>query len=59
MELLKFFKKSLPTLLFMLLFSVVAIYSFYKIQTPKQVLPIINPVDVNPKLVDPSMRGVR
>lgn len=59
MELLKFFKKSLPTLLFMLLFSVVAIYSFYKIQTPKQVLPIINPVDINPKLVDPSMRGVR
>ncbi len=59
MENLKFFKKSLPTLLFMLLFSVVAIYSFYKIQTPRQELPIINPVDVNPKLVDPSMRSKR
>lgn len=59
MELLKFFKKSLPTLLFMLLFSVVSIFIFYKIQTTEQELSIINPVDINPKLVDASMRHVR
>ena len=59
MDLLKFFKKSLPTLLFMIVLSVVAIYSFYKIQTPTKKLPILNPVDINPKLVDKSVRKVR
>ena len=59
MELLKFFKKSIPTIIFMLIFSVVSIYIFAKIQTPKKKLPIINPVDVNPKLVDPSVRYVK
>jgi len=59
MELLKFFKKSLPTLLFMLVLSVVAIYSFYRIQTPVEKLPVLNPVDINPKLVDKSVRYVR
>lgn len=59
MELLKFFKKSLPTLLFMIVFSIGAIYVFYKIQTPIEKLPIFNPVDINPKLVDKSVRFVR
>jgi len=59
MELLKFFKKSLPTLLFMIVFSIGAIYTFYKIQTPVEKLPILNPVDINPKLVDKSVRFVR
>jgi protein SCO1 len=59
MELLKFFKKSLPTLLFMIVFSIGAIYTFYKIQTPVEKLPILNPVDINPKLVDKSVRLVR
>jgi len=59
MELLKFFKKSLPTLLFMIVFSIGAIYVFYKIQTPIEKLPILNPVDINPKLVDKSVRFVR
>ncbi len=59
MELFKFFKKSLPTLLFMVVFSVVSIYIFYRIQTPIEKLPILNPVDINPKLVDKSVRHVR
>jgi len=46
----KFFKKSLPIIVFMLVFSVGAIYTFYKIQTPKEKLPILNPVDINPKI---------
>ena len=59
MELIKFFKKSLPIIVFILVFSVGAIYTFYKIQTPKEKLPILNPVDINPKLVDKSVRKVR
>ncbi|MCF6213759.1 MAG: SCO family protein [Flavobacteriaceae bacterium] len=59
MEFLKFFKKSLPVLIFMFVFSAVSIFVFYKIQTPKVKLPIINPIDVNPRLVDPSVRLVR
>jgi len=59
MELLKFFKKSIPTIIFMVIFSVVSIYIFAKIQTPVKKLPILNPVDINPKLVDPSVRYVR
>jgi len=59
MEFLKFFKKSLPTLLFMIVFSIGVIYTFYKIQTPVEKLPVLNPVDINPKLVDKSVRKVR
>lgn len=43
----------------MIVFSVLAIYAFYKIQTPVEKLPILNPVDINPKLVDKSVRFVR
>jgi len=59
MELLKFFKKSFPTIIFMVIFSIISIYVFAKIQTPIKKLPILNPVDINPKLVDPSVRYVR
>jgi len=43
----------------MVIFSVASIYIFAKIQTPVKKLPIINPVDINPKLVDPSVRYVK
>ena len=59
MELLKFFKKSFPTLIFIGIFSVVSIFVFYKIQTPETKLPVFNPTDVNPRLVDASKRHVR
>ena len=59
MELIKFFKKSFPLIVFMLLFSIAGIYLFYRIQKPEKKLQIFNPTDVNPRLVDPSVRHVR
>jgi protein SCO1/2 len=54
-----FFKKSIPTLLAMLAFSVVGIFVFYQLLTPQERLPIYSPVDVNPLLVDASMQHIR
>lgn len=56
---IKYFKKSIPTLLIMTLFSVVGVYVFYKLLTPQKKLPIYSPVDVNPRLVDISLQHVR
>lgn len=53
------FKKSIPVLAFMVLFSVGMIYGIYTILTPEKKLPIYNPADVNPKLVDESVVHVR
>jgi protein SCO1/2 len=54
-----FFKKSVPTLLAMLAFSIVAVCVFYELLTPQERLPIYSPVDVNPRLVDASMQHIR
>jgi protein SCO1/2 len=54
-----FFKKSVPTLIAMLAFSMIGIGVFYQLLTPKKKLPIYNPVDVNPRLVDASVQHVR
>ncbi|WP_298365341.1 SCO family protein [uncultured Lutibacter sp.] len=56
---LKFFKKSIPTLLVMAVFSVIMIYAIYSLLTPEKRLPVFNPSDVNPKLVDESIVHVR
>ena len=56
---LKFFKKSIPTLAIMAFFSVFMIYAIYTLLTPEKKLPIYNPSDVNPKLVDESIVHVR
>jgi len=56
---LKFFKKSIPTLIIMAVLSVGMIYAIYVILTPAKKLPIYNPADVNPKLVDESMLHIR
>ncbi len=56
---LKFFKKSLPTLTVMAVLSFLMIYAIYSFLTPEKKLPVYNPVDVNPKLVDESMLHVR
>ncbi len=52
-------KKSIPVLAFMALFSVGMIYGIYTILTPDKKLPVYNPADVNPKLVDESVVHVR
>ncbi|MGV6845337.1 MAG: SCO family protein [Lutibacter sp.] len=56
---LKFFKKSIPTLIIMGVLSGIMIYAIYTFLTPKKQLPIFNPADVNPKLVDKSLLGIR
>jgi len=55
----QFFKKSFPTLVIMGLFSVIMIYAIYALLTPEKKLPIYNPADVNPKLVDESLLHIR
>jgi len=55
----KFFKKSIPTLAIMGVFSVIMIYVIYTMLTPQKKLPVFNPADVNPKLVDESLVHVR
>lgn len=56
---LKYFKKSIPTLAIMAVFSVIMIYAIYSLLTPEKRLPVFNPADVNPKLVDESILHVR
>jgi protein SCO1/2 len=55
---LKFFKKSIPTLIFLALFSAVVIPVFYQLLKVDTKLKIYNPADVNPRLVDFSMKHV-
>lgn len=56
---LKFFKKSIPTLAIMGVFSVIMIYAIYTLLTPEKKLPVFNPADVNPRLVDESLVHIR
>jgi len=56
---LKFFRKSVPTLVVMLVFSVIMVYAIYNLLTPEKKLPVFNPADVNPKLVDESVFHIR
>lgn len=55
---LKFFKKSVPTLIIMAVFSVGMIFAIYTLLTPEKKLPVFNPADVNPKLVDKSVINI-
>ena len=55
---IKFFKKSIPTLLFLVLFSGVVIPVFYHLLKVDSKLKIYNPADVNPRLVDFSMKHI-
>ena len=55
---LKFFKKSIPTFIFLALFSVVVIPIFYQLLKVDEKLKIYNPADVNPRLVDFSMKHI-
>jgi len=56
---LKFFKKSVPTLIIMAVFSVGMIFAIYTLLTPEKRLPVFNPADINPKLVDESVIHIR
>ncbi|APG66019.1 SCO family protein [Tenacibaculum todarodis] len=53
----KFFKKSKYTLLFLLVFSAITIPIFYHLVKVDKKLPVYSPADINPKLVDASIRN--
>lgn len=56
---LSFFKKSFSTILkIAVLFIIMVIIGLFLL-TPKKFLPVYNPVDVNPKLVDDSVQHIR
>jgi len=55
----KFFKKSFPTLAFLVLFSIVVIPIFYHLLKVDSRLKIYNPADVNPRLVHESILHVQ
>ncbi|MEQ6124294.1 SCO family protein [Pseudotenacibaculum sp. MALMAid0570] len=55
---LSFFKKSIPTLIFLGVFSLVGITVFYQLLLVEKKLKIYNPIDVNPKLVDASVKNI-
>ena len=54
-----YFKKSIPTLSVMLVFSVLGVFVFYTLLSPKKRLPVYSPIDVNPRLVDASLHHVK
>ncbi len=56
---IKFFKKSLPTLIFLVVFSVVVIPVFYHLLKVDKKLKIYSPADFNPRLVDASLKHVQ
>lgn len=56
---LGFFKKSTPTLLFLIVFSIIGITAFYHILKVDKKLKIYNPADVNPRLVDATVKHIR
>ncbi|WP_298782547.1 SCO family protein [uncultured Polaribacter sp.] len=55
---LKFFKKSIPTLIFLAIFSAISIPVFYNLLKVDKKLKIYNPADVNPRLVDKSLKHI-
>ncbi len=58
MYLIKFFKKSKSTLIFLFFFALFFIPILYFLVKPKNKLPVYNPVDVNPRLVDDSVKHI-
>jgi len=58
MYLIDFFKKSRSTLIFLFFFSIIFIPVLYFLVKPKDQLPVYNPVDVNPRLVDDSVKHI-
>lgn len=54
---LNFFKKSKNTLFFLIVFTAIGLPIFYHLVKVDRKLPIYNPADINPKLVDVSIRN--
>ena len=58
MYLINFFKKSKSTLIFIFFFTFVTFPVIYFMAKPKNKLPVYNPIDVNPRLVDDAVRHI-
>ncbi len=58
MYLIQFFKKSKSTLIFLFFFTIIFVPILYFLVKPKSVLPVYNPVDVNPRLVDDGVKHI-
>ena len=58
MNLNKFFKKSKSTIVFIIFFSLIFIPIVIFLIKPKTKLPVYNPADVNPILVDDAVRHI-
>ncbi len=58
MYLIQFFKKSKSTLIFLFFFTIIFVPILYFLVKPKSVLPVYNPVDVNPRLVDDAVKHI-
>jgi len=56
---IKSLKKSLPFLIFFVIFSAVVLTVFTHLLTKEERLKIYNPIDVNPRLVDASVKHVQ
>ncbi len=54
-----FFKKSIPTIATVGVLFVIFVMIGYFLLTPTKKLPVYNPADVNPKLVDASVKHIR
>ncbi|MDY7395743.1 SCO family protein [Aureibaculum sp. 2210JD6-5] len=56
---LSFFKKSFPTIIRIAILFVILVIVGYFLLSPKKRLPIYNPSDVNPRLVDDSVKHIK
>ena len=56
---IKSLKKSLPALIFFIFFSAIALTVFYQLLSVDEKLPVYSPSDVNPKLVDASIKHIQ
>ena len=52
-----FFKESKKTIYFLIIFILIGVPVFYHLVKVDDTLPIYNPADINPKLVDKSIRN--
>ena len=58
MYLIEFFKKSRSTFIFLFFFTIIFVPVLYFLVKPKTILPVYNPVDVNPRLVDDDVKHI-
>ncbi|MEN8123502.1 MAG: SCO family protein [Bacteroidota bacterium] len=59
MYLIEFFKKSKSTIIFIIFFSFIFVPIIFFLVKPKTKLPVYNPADVNPILVDDAVKHIR